>query len=97
MRSKKTRKFLTAASALAGAILGSAAQSAPQSGEVATGTQFFYDERQAGDFVIAPNPIADYNQDTMSEHQSHVSHASHHSHASHTSHHSHASHHSSAP
>ena len=84
MSSRKTRKFLTAASALAGAILGSTAQSAPQSADLSTATRLPNDVRQ-GDFVIAPRPKAQVTDDTSPNHQSHASHASHSSHASHQS------------
>jgi len=91
MRSRKVRKFLTAASALAGAILGSTAQSAPQSAEVDATAQPSNDERREGDFVIAPPAKSHTNQDTPPSHQSHASHDSH------ASHESHASHQSSSP
>jgi hypothetical protein len=94
MGAKKTRKFLTAASALVGAILGSTAQAAPQTDAVAARVQPSNDERRENDFVIAPRPTLQPNQDPVPSHQSHVSHASHDSHASHESH---ASHSSSSP
>jgi len=94
MVSKKSRKFLTTLSALAGAILGSTAQSASNADDIAARTQLSGDERQGGDFVIGPTPTAHYNQDAVSDHHSHHSH---HSHGSHASHHSHSSHHSSSP
>jgi hypothetical protein len=81
---KKSRKFLTAASALAGAILGSTAQSAPQSDEAAARNPTSNDERREGDFVIAPRTSRP-NDDTSPNHQSHSSHESHASHASHQS------------
>jgi len=82
MNSKKSRKFLTAASALAGAILGSTAQSAPQGPAISSTPQLSKDERHQGDFVISPRPAAQVNDDTSPNHQSHASHASHASHQS---------------
>jgi hypothetical protein len=93
MTFRKTRKFLTAASALAGALLGSLAHSSPPNEEMNAKPQSSNDERKEGDFVIAPRVQSQSIQDPPS-HQSHASHASHESHASHDSH---ASHQSSSP
>ena len=84
MSARKIRKFLTAGSVLAGAILGSTAQSAPQSSDLSLATRLQNDTRQ-GDFVIAPRAKAHVTDDTSPNHQSHASHASHSSHASHQS------------
>jgi hypothetical protein len=91
MVSKKSRRFLTTLSALAGTILGSTVQSAPNADDITAESQISSNERREGDFVIAPTPTAHYNQDMVSDHHSHVSHHSH------GSHHSHSSHHSSSP
>lgn len=85
MTFSKTRKFLTAASALAGAILGPLAHSSPSNTEMGAKPQSSSDERKEGDFVIAPRAQSQSIQDPAPSHQSHASHSSHESHASHQS------------